>query len=114
MDNKIVIRGHEISDDFIKGYETYMAVIKDFEYGSLYKVNVKLNDEGVNAGIMEKIKSTKGGDRKAGFYEHNEREVMFIMEISHDDEGVHQIEIAMDYTLQGDKYGTFTWECVRT
>ncbi len=113
MSNDLVINGCEVSIDFIKEYETYMESIKDFEYGSFYKVNFTLNDAGVEAGVMKEVEPAEGED-DSGFIKLDEKNAMCIIEIVHDDEGVHQVIITMDYLLEGDKYGTFTWECVQT
>lgn len=112
MSNDIVINGCGLTIDFIKKYETYMESIKDFDGGSFYKVNLTLNDAGVEAGVMKEFEPTEGEER-SGFVKLDEKNAMCIIEVVHDDEGVHQIEITMDYLLEGDKYGTYTWECVR-
>lgn len=113
MNNDIVINGYKVSDEFIKEYEAYMERIKFIENGELYKINLTLSDEGVEASIMKEFEPDEGVPNETGFVKLSEREAIFFEEIIYDDEGVDQIIMGMHEDLEDEKYGTYTWQCVR-
>lgn len=102
------IKGYKIDGDFIREYEMNRELIKDHEYGSLYKVIIELNEEGVKAGVMDSLAESPETIKV------DDRTVTMIWSIPWVNEGVHEIENALFYTLDGDRYGTYTWICLKT
>jgi len=96
-----------IDNDFIREYELYKESIKDYFYGSLYKVKIKLSKEGIKAGKIEHYTADPG------CIKHDDRTVTVIMKVPYYDEGFYELEIILYYKLNGGEYGTFIWECLR-
>lgn len=108
----LVIKNCTISEEFIREYETHMESISDFEYGTLYKIEVFLNENGLNAGVAEELEEDYGEEENHGFVKKYDDQLVFITPVSSAD-GVHEIEIAMYYTLKGNLYGDYTWTCLQ-
>lgn len=96
-------------------------------YGKVYKVFIELNksilktEEEIKTFIKENIVSEY-------YYKNKTKEKVYINEIKvirlkdnklellwevPENEGVHEIEISLYYTLEDDKYGTYDWTYVR-
>ncbi|GAA0301614.1 hypothetical protein GGQ92_002236 [Gracilibacillus halotolerans] len=103
---EIIINGCKIDDDFITEYELYKESVRGRLYGKMYKVFIELNEEGIKAGKMEEFAAEYPS------IQLNDRAITVIWEVP-DDEGVHEIEIALYYDLENGEYGTYSWECIK-
>ena len=102
-----VINGYMLDEEFIREYEKKRELKKDYAYGSIYKVIVKINEEGVKAGLLEDLK-----DHSDTINVESQTVTMILSVLV--DEGVHDIEMSFFYTLNAGKYGVLDWECLKT
>lgn len=104
--DELTIKGCKIDNDFVTEYELYRESIRGRWYGKIFKVFIELNDEGIKAGKMEEFSAEFPSIKL------NDRVITVIWEVP-DDEGFHEIEMALFYDLKDGEYGTYSWECVK-
>lgn len=92
------------NEELLMEYEVYSSKNEDNEFGSLYKVDVYLEDKGVNEGIMIELKEEVEDLVKISSH----HAVLFLSA----DEGVHEIENALGLLLQAGELGTYKWKCL--
>lgn len=107
--SKIIIKGIEIDEEFIREYEKYKESIKNQEYGSLYKVTIEFNNE-LNEDDIIKIISSNFDEEDIMSRQSHKVKVIWMVPY---EEGIHEIENALFYMLDDGKSGSYTWECLK-
>lgn len=89
-------------EQFVSEYEFYREVIRNSFYnGTLYRVEIELTKEGIEAGVMDELLESN--------YLLSKREngITLLWEVPIN-EGLYEIEIALFYILKDALYGSYS------
>lgn len=89
-------------EQFVSEYEFYREVIRNSFYnGTLYRVEIELTKEGIEAGVMDELLESN--------YLLSKREngITLLWEVPIN-EGLYEIEIALFYILKDTLYGSYS------
>lgn len=97
---------------FLVKYEINVSLNEDYDYGELYKVDVFLNEEGLNEGLMNNLIAEGEREDRAFAQISDNHAVLFIEVNEHSEDGVYDIEEMFGTFLQGGKLGDYFWKCL--